>query len=422
MSKPAGPGWNFLSWFLLSNLLLIRYFRPIFTLLAIFSFRIWIDWLLLAISITRRQSLIGTSGGVALLLSAFVIIYNLFEHGLGDFGLLEATSLFLVLSVPLFYASLINSSQPDQFRDHRKILLRILNIYFFGNALFVYAQYLGVVPIAGAFLAAHPFVADQLTGLIGLNGVSTLNFLWIATIAGNLRARQLDGRRRFYAFAAIQFVIAAWLSTLNDNKMFTLTAAAAALVYLAFNAGALKRYIIVVLAMIAIAVPLAIDAISSAFTTKSGASLDLLSVVFYNPNFQPNPNNERAFINDLAYRFYNSFGTGIGLGQANDTSYWIHTHIGINSASLILIQGGLPLLVASVVILYVGLHSMVRPSSLLINSATFGLTVVLMYASNPISDRYTLIAVCLFMFFLAPAQKEWNPDGGPATRIGPRIV
>lgn len=390
------------SWFLLANLLIIRYFKPIVSIFALFSFRLWIDWLLLAIFLfgSRRRAVIGALGYVILAVSAVLVVHNLVHHGLGDFGLIEAANILLVLSVPLFYATLMNALPEDAVFRHLRGLLFTLNIYFVLNTPLIFLQFLGIVPVASAFLEENQFVPDHLTGLIGLNGVSTLNFIWLATIAGNVWFSRASRKARYMILAGAQLLLATVISALNDNKMFLITVLAASIVFLAVNFRALGKWVLIALVVAILALPLLVTAIESTFTTASGASLDLFSVVIFDPSFAPNPNNERAFINDLAFRYYGAFEFGAGLGHVNDLSEEVHEHLGINSASLILIQGGIPLLVASTGVLFVGLRSILRDRSALAGLGILALSIALMYASNPIADRYTLIAVCLFLVYL----------------------
>lgn len=419
MISPTRGRWAVgLSWFLLTNLLVIRYFRPIFSILAIFSFRLWIDWLLLLFAFFsgRGYRLLGVSGIVVVLLSGLVLAGNLLEHGFTIAGIIESVNILLVLSVPMFYGALFLRLPPAVTLRHRLSVRRILNAYFFANVGFIIGQATGMLPIATAFLAENTFFQDHLTGLIGLNGVSTLNFLWVATIASNIYVGAVHAQRGGFALALVQLAIVIALSPVNDNKMVLLTISSAALVLLAAYAQWLRGWLIVFAAAAALAIPFAIDAVVSTFTSASGASLDLLRVIFYDSAAQPNPNNERAFINDLAFRYYDASSTGIGLANANDTTESIHIHLGINSASLILIQGGWPLLIAATGLLFIALRAIVARASFALQGALALMSIVVMYASNPIADRYSLIAICLILWYLPQTNEASAGDMGLQSR------
>lgn len=406
----SGAGMRGIATFLLVNLLIIRFLRPIVSALTFVSFRLWIDWLLLGAVLIRGKwvRLVGLDGLVVLTLAAIVIVQNLADHGIGSSGLEEALSIPLVLGLPLFYAMLARNQHRPTWIRYLKRTLVLLNIYFYVNAVIIIGQVAGVIPIAPQFIAENPSLIDHMTGLVGLNGVSTLNFIWIATIAGNVRFIR-DSKWRLVAVVT-QLALAGWLSVLNDNKMFVVTAGLSAALMLAINLRTIRRWIPILLLGAACVFPFLVDLFESLGRTESGVSLDLASILLYDPNLLPNPNNERAYINFLAYHWYNGFGNGVGLGVANAESKEIHIHLGINSASLLLIQGGIPLLVVTTMILFVGLRAIVgrRGTMAALMLAVF--TVMLVYISNPIADRYTLTAVCIFMAFVSANPPDPQPQ------------
>ncbi len=399
----AARGVKFLNWFLLANLLLIRFLRPIFSALEVFSFRLWIDWMLLFAFLSNRRALksLGPLSWLTFFASAVIVISNLAMHGVGEYGLLEAIGFLLVLSVPLYYAALSASLDYGDALAHKIAVVRILNVYFFANTLIILGQVSGVVPVPDAFLSINASNFDHFTGLIGLNGVSTLNFLWIATIAGNITLARTEGRGRLVV-ALTQIVTASSLSLLIDNKMFALTFLASSILVLALNPTIIRRFAPLIAIAVVVLAPWFLGTIESTFSTESGRSLDLPSIILFDSNFAPNENNERAYINYLAFAHYSASEFGIGLGFASAESVEIHPHLGINSASLVLIQGGIPLLLAAVATLFVGFKSILgrpRPTTLI---ALLFFAVAIVYASNPIADRYTLIAACLFIYLSKP--------------------
>ncbi|PAF15380.1 hypothetical protein CHH51_18575, partial [Terribacillus saccharophilus] len=60
----------------------------------------------------------------------------------------------------------------------------------------------------------------------------------------------------------------------------------------------------------------------------------------------PDKHNERAYLNYLAFNYYDGYELGIGLDKVDINNNSIHVHLGINSFSLITITGGFILLIA----------------------------------------------------------------------------
>jgi 3-dehydroquinate dehydratase len=396
---------DLLAWGVIVNLLTVRFLRPIMPFLSFVSFRAWIDWVLLAyILFSRGRSTIRPLF-LPLTLTAAAIALNLGLYGINSLALISAITILTSFVVPIFLSSYAGQlgARKDRFlaRVHRT-----LNWYFFLNTPLVIGQIYGVVPTPSAFLSINPSAFDHWSGLIGLNGVSTLNFVWLSTITANIWASEAFAARRYLAIAAVQLAVCGWISTLNDNKMFVPMAAVGVAFIVAVKVQTtLKRASLIVLAPIAAYVMYSLTA--TTFTSSSGRTLDVMDVLIYNPDHLPNPENERAFLNFLAFSRYNGNGSGSGLSFVNPNADTIHVHLGINSASLLLIQGGLMLLIPVLVLLtatfVLAIPIIDRPlaSRIVIWVAAFLFAVAATYASSPVEDRYNMTAIGLFLLFLA---------------------
>jgi hypothetical protein len=154
----------------------------------------------------------------------------------------------------------------------------------------------------------------------------------------------------------IQILIMLVISVLNDNKMFLFTLSVYLIIFIMMEfsvnikAASFKK-IFWVVAIILLGMTIVYFS-SEVVKYEINNTFSLLGNYFeYNTQTVPDKHNERAYLNYLAFNQYNGNGLGIGLATFDITNQTIHTHLGINSFSIVIISGGL-LLLFSILNLY----------------------------------------------------------------------
>jgi hypothetical protein len=259
----------------------------------------------------------------------------------------------------------------------------------------------------GPFLAVNPHAFDHMAGLIGLNGVSTLNFIWIATILFNIEQALSVRRLGSAVLAAFQVAIMMHISLFNDNKMFILTFGFVGFAYVIVRVarnGSLATHMVKKTVVASVGLTALVALFSAGVSGKTGRSVDVMQIFWYNYGDFPDPHNERAILNYLAFRTYDAANLGAGLANIEPNGQSISRHLGINSASLLLIQGGVPFLFAVILLYAAAGYAIVRRSGVFgppIFLSVFAIVVMSAYASQPFSDHYLVISLCLIFLLLS---------------------
>lgn len=396
---------------LLLNLLVIRYFRSAYGGPLELLSPVVVDVVVGAYSGFRLFRLGARAPWlivVSACLAGIVVLLNLAEFGLGRQAASNLVEALSPVSLLLFLAYLTRWYGPATIVALVRSLRGPLNIYFWLNGAVIVVQVATQSFLLGRFLAINSYVPDHIDGLIGLNGVSVLNFVWIATVIVNLAEWRVTRSASVLAHVALQIAFAAYISTQNDNKMFLptfLVFGAAAFVIISVKLSPSRLMGAGTLAALAVAA-VALFAPSLAEGALSSRALqDLTDTFIYSHEDPPRPDNERAVFNFLAFENYDASSMGIGLNNVQVQGGSVtHEHLGINSASLTLIQGGLvllgglSLLYASVVTAILG-RGETLPIVLIIGVTTWLSVLTAAYASQPFSDHYLMTA--LTMCYLA---------------------
>ena len=157
-----------LAWFLVANVLVFRFFRPISPVAQVLSFRGWIDWLLIAVCLLTAGFRLSTAQIAPLFALAVVVAANLSEFGLNTVALTSVLTIVLAMSVPLFFGLFVPESDSG-LRHFATRLRQVMNAYFFLNSAAIYLQISGALPIPSAFVARNPNLFDHFDGLIRVN-------------------------------------------------------------------------------------------------------------------------------------------------------------------------------------------------------------------------------------------------------------
>ncbi|MGG0185081.1 hypothetical protein [Bacillus rhizoplanae] len=282
---------------------------------------------------------------------------------------------------------------------------RFLNVYFFFNSIIIMIQFLTGSFMMEKFIALNPLVVDHMTGFIGLSGGNILNFLWIATIIFNFYFYLESKSSIRLALILIQIIIMTLLSVANENKMFVLTLVVNVVIFLSIQfiksgvSSIIIRRIVGIL-FVSIIVFLFLYKLSDGVTSAVDNVINLVGNFF--GSGYPDQNNERAYLNYLAFQVYNASGFGIGINSINLNNQSIHQHLGINSSSFILIQGGLVYFLAivnfySVIILDLMAVRKKTPK-LMLYFGVFTTILVASYAGQPFRDHYLFAMLSLIYF------------------------
>ena len=402
--------------FLVGNLCFVRYLRAWYPPANIIRLTV-VDGLIAVIAIgylLRQRHRIGGALLVAVGVSV-IIALNFANGGLNAVAVKNVVTLLSPATVLVYMIYLTRRYEKSALLQLVSRLAQFLNAYFLVNSIIIYVQIETQTFMMASFLRVNSFAGDHMDGLIGLNGVSVLNFVWVATLLLNFAVFIERRSRRYAVLVVIEFLIMAHISSQNDNKMFLPTMAVflAALLYFLLRS---RRVSSGTMVRIVVGAALALGVVATTFGVFSSADsarkpTSIPSIVFYQSLHPPDPNNERAYINYLAYTQYDAWEQGLGLGRVDLDDQNIHLHLAINSAILILIFGGIVLLLGIMTLyssLALKIFNETSPATWLVFAGVLGTAA---YASVIFQDHYTVIAVSIAL--LALYVVRW-PDIGAA--------
>ncbi|OAB39396.1 hypothetical protein PMSD_05600 [Paenibacillus macquariensis subsp. defensor] len=351
-----------------------------------------------------------------------VLAINILRFGYNSNVSSNILMFFMPGTLILYFIYLRKTYSVDVLELLAKHLTVFLNCYFVLNAIIITIQYRTGTFMMGKFITYNSFIEDHMAGLIGMNGVNVLNYIWIATLLFNLYFFLESKSKWRLALLIIEFIVILELSILNDNKMFSITFLVFLISYFAFyfmNNTISSKNIVKLLSVSVIACFSCILIYSFTNYSKEVNKVNVLVEDFLSGDSNVrNVHNERAFLNYLAFQKYNAYDSGIGLRNVNILEKNIHVHIGINSSSLILIQGGLVLLIAIInlySVLLLKLYSNITSvnKKIVIYIVIFGTLLVSSYATQPFRDHYVFVALLLiYLIFYLNTKKRGHVKGG----------
>ncbi|MEH7544844.1 hypothetical protein, partial [Neobacillus vireti] len=302
-------------------------------------------------------------------------------------------------------------------------LRRFLNLYFVLNTIIVIVQIKTGSFMLQKFLAVNHNRFDHFSGFVGLNGVSVLNFIWIATLLFNLYYYVEKNKTSTLFLVISQFIIMTVIHTFNDMKMFYMTSALFLFVFLTISLNRVKifktRYkqksgLMFFITLYTLPIIAVVAYYSFDLSDEFQKSFDLVSEFFLNGSDVPSIYNERAYLNFEAFHLFNGFGTGIGLANVDIAHQTIHTHLTIHSSSLTIIQGGVIYLLAvvnfySVLVLQL-FSEMGNFKKIKTYLITFFSFLGCAYATEVFRDHYIFltIAIIFFSMFLSDKSNEYR--------------
>ncbi|MFD1135568.1 hypothetical protein [Paenibacillus urinalis] len=388
---------------ILVNVFFLRYINVFFQAFYFFD---CILFLYIFANMIRTKFRIGVTFYLSIVLFTMIVGQNLLKFGIGQ---VAAFNLLMVMTPLVFVLFLVYLKKKYTFEALESLafkLAKFMNYYFFFNTLIIVVQIQTGTFLMEKFIAQNPLVFDHMTGLIGLSGVSVLNFLWIATLLFNLYfyiERKKTSTLLLIIFQGVSMTV---ISTLNDNRMFAATffmflAAFVVIITIRnkFGIGTLIKFSAFGL-LLAVVLWL-----MSTYTTVVQTSLDMGKELF---NDKPSIYNERAYFNYLAFNYYDADDMGIGLNNIDVATQTIDKHLTVNNTTIVLIQGGLMYLL-SITLVYTALLDRLFSTNIkgikrvLLFIMLFIVLLVSAYATQIYRDQYTAIVYMLiyFVFYLA---------------------
>lgn len=391
-----------LVYIILLNLLLIRYRRVLYTELYVPDLLILFYVFLNSVKSGLKLKL---STYLSLLFLVIVLATNAITFGLGSVFIDNIKMIFSPLVYIVFLNYLIKKYDFEAVEKLAFHLKKILNIYFFVNILIVLIQAKTETFLMNKFLGYNPAPFDHMDGLIGANGVGVLNFLWITTLLFNLYFYIRSRKKAALILFLVEFSLMFFVSKLNDNKMFLLTTALIFLTFYIIKGFKIKlkiSFLKVSLFYFVLPIILSLLILNPAIIKTVENSALMVGSFSFGGSTTPDPNNERAYLNYLAFNKYNANILGIGLQNVDMADQSIHVHLGINSSSLLLIQGGI-IFLFSVIHFYIIMILKLFKGLSIRRKITFyfaiGTAITTMsYATQIFRDQY--LSTCLMFIYL----------------------
>ncbi|AJS60039.1 hypothetical protein [Paenibacillus sp. IHBB 10380] len=345
-----------------------------------------------------------------------VLAINIQKFGFNSNVISNILMLFMPGTLILYFIYLRKTYTVNVLELLAKNLTLFLNCYFVLNAIIVYIQYRTETFMMGKFIVYNSFIFDHMAGLIGMNGVSVLNYIWIATLLFNLYFFLESKSKWRLALLIVEFIVILVLSILNDNKMFSITFLPFLIAYFVFyfiNHKISSKSIVKLLPIVFLAYVSCILIYSfTNYSEEANKINDLVGDFLSGDSTVPNANNERAYLNYMAFHKYNANDLGIGLGNVTIPDKNIHVHLGINSSSLVLIQGGIVLLISvinlySVLVLKLFSNITSVNKKIVIYIVIFSTLLISSYATQPFRDHYIFVSLLLiYLIFYLNTKKR----------------
>ncbi|MBT2658626.1 hypothetical protein J7E81_25980 [Bacillus sp. ISL-18] len=341
-----------------------------------------------------------------------IAFLNIYFYGFGKVFINNILMIFTPATLLLYTSYMSNRYEYDVlFKLGRKILI-FLNIYFWINVPIIILQFITGTFMMGRFLSWGMYAFDHMTGFIGPFGTGILNIFWCALLLGNLFYYLMEKQKVWLILFWVQIPTMLILSYFNENKSFIPTVILFLGLFIfyvnfsnKFSFKAVFNFIIILI--IGLFLSLIAYLSSDVIREQVDKLLQLASDFFVNGT--PSPENERAYLNYLAFRYFDAMGLGMGINNLDFNHQTIHKNLGINSLSLIVIQGGvwyyLSIINIYTVLTVRAVKNIFEKSTFLLYFLFYIIYGFISLITQPFRDHYTMIMVALLVFFLTIWQK-----------------
>lgn len=383
---------------MLFNVFFLRYLKPVYETFY------YLDILILAyvvVNLLKEKIKIGFLTYLSTVFAVIVIALNLNTFGLSRIAVNNLLMAFMPATFLIYLMYLKKRYSTEQLISLASKLRLALNLFFIINTPIIILQIQTGTFMMQKFIAINPLVFDHMTGLVGLSGVSVLNFLWIATLLLNLY--HFLERRKLSTLILIiaQAIIMTAISTFNDNKMFVMTLFMFVIVFFMlttlknkFTLGTMVKAITFIVVILG-----ALWTIAS-YTDSVDTSRALTEEFF---SSSPSKYNERAYLNWIAFKDYDAKNMGVGLNTIDIAHQKIHKHLTINSSGLLMMQGGI-IYLAATIIFYCTLIQRLFKGTLVKKTIIFLMLIcsltVMAFATQIFRDQYIATATMMIYFAL----------------------
>lgn len=158
------------------------------------------------ISIVKQNN--GAKIFLSLLILVFFIyiLYNFYSKGISKVGLNNFRKVLNVFLMSPYFVWLSVKFKVSDTVCFIKYISKLMNIYFFFNIPIMIAEHLTGSFLVSRFLAVNPYLSDQVTGFIGINGTAIMCLYWVSLIIFNLFIYMVDKKKIRLAMMIFEFV------------------------------------------------------------------------------------------------------------------------------------------------------------------------------------------------------------------------
>ncbi|HEF5694149.1 hypothetical protein [Bacillus cereus] len=338
----------------------------------------------------------------------FCVSLNVMEYGAGKVFSDNIMMALMPITLIIYFSYLNQKYSFDiLLQTSRKVIL-FLNVYFWINTPIIVIQFLTENFMMGRFLSWGMYNFDHMTGFMGPFGTGILNVFWVSLLIGNILFYLITRNKKWFLMFVLEVPIMLLLSYFNENKAFIPTAILFIAVILGYvflcNKITVKAVVkLLILGGIGVIIGLImyeyIEIVKEQVDSLIEVALD------FDTNAALNTHNERAYLNYLAFKYYHADGLGLGINNIDFKTQMIHKNLGINSFSLMLIQGGIWYYLVNL-----NIYALVAVGALKrkfdIQAVSLYITFIVIFAflsfvTQPFRDHYTMFMVAILILFVA---------------------
>ncbi|WP_282022628.1 hypothetical protein [Priestia flexa] len=358
---------------------------------------------------SRLKFLLISILSVALLI---IIGLNVIRFGLGEIFLDNILMVFTPLTLILYFSYLLKKYSLQVNLELGRRLLYFLNVYFWINAIIIVIQYITGSFLMGRFLSWGMYDFDHMTGFIGPFGTGILLVFWSVLPIANIVFYLITRNKKWLSNFYLQLPIMIMLSFFNEAKSFLPTVLIFLSFFIPYMIMKIQFNVKVVIKVVSLF--MIIGLIGTVLYQQLEVFKDLIDKMFelgeqFLMGAQLDTNNERAYLNYLAWNYYGGGSLGIGINTVDFDTQLIHKNLGINSLSLLLIHGGIWYFII-VVMIYSwcatnGVQTKFNMKAFVLYLIFLVIFFYLSLITQPFRDHYIMFMLGALVYYLSIYQK-----------------
>lgn len=134
------------------------------------------------------------------------ILYNFYSKGVSVTGFNNFRKILNVFLISPFFIWMSKKFKVDEMINFVKYISFLMNLYFIINIPIMIVEHVTGSFLVSRFLSLNPYLSDQVTGFIGINGTAIMCLYWVSLLIFNFMIYMVEKKNSRLALIIFEFI------------------------------------------------------------------------------------------------------------------------------------------------------------------------------------------------------------------------